>query len=35
MFALGLFIGFITGVATLALVACISVENEENNNRKW
>ena len=35
MFALGLFIGFIVGVITLAVVACIFVENEENNNRKW
>ena len=35
MFALGLFIGFITGVAFLAVVACIFVENEEKNNRKW
>ena len=29
MFALGLFIGFITGVVSLAVVACIFVENEE------
>lgn len=35
MFALGLFIGFITGVVFLAVAACIFVENEENNNRKW
>ena len=35
MFALGLFIGFITGVAALAVVSCIFVENEEKNNRKW
>ena len=34
MFALGLFIGFIAGVVSLAVVACIFVENEENN-RKW
>ena len=34
MFALGLFIGFITGVATLAVTACIFVENEEKNNCK-
>ena len=34
MFALGLFIGFITGVATLAVASCIFVENE-GNNRKW
>ena len=35
MFALGLLIGFIAGVATLAVTACIFVENEEKNNRKW
>lgn len=35
MFALGLFIGFIAGVATLAITACIFVENEENNKHKW
>ena len=35
MFALGLFIGFITGVVTLAVASCIFVENEEKNNRKW
>ena len=35
MFALGLFIGFITGGATLAVASCIFVENEEKNNRKW
>lgn len=35
MFVLGLFIGFITGVVFLAVTACIFVENEENNNRKW
>ena len=35
MFALGLFIGFITGVVTLAVAACIFVKNEEKNNRKW
>ena len=35
MFALGLFIGFIAGGVTLAVVACIFVDNEENNNRKW
>lgn len=35
MFALGFFIGFIAGVATLAVVACIFVENEENNKHKW
>ena len=35
MFALGLFIGFIAGVATLAVTACIFVENEENNKHKW
>ena len=29
MFALGLFIGFIAGVATLAVAACTFVENEE------
>ena len=35
MFALGLFIGFITGVVFLAVAACIFVEKEEKNNRKW
>lgn len=35
MFALGLFIGFIIGVATLAVASCIFVENEENNKHKW
>ena len=35
MFALGFLIGFIAGGVTLAVVACIFVENEENNNRKW
>ena len=35
MFALGLFIGFIVGVVSLAVASCIFVENEENNNRKW
>ena len=35
MFALGLFIGFIAGIVFLAVVACIFVENEEKNNRKW
>ena len=35
MFALGLFIGFITGVVSLAIASCIFVENEEKNNRKW
>ena len=35
MLALGFLIGFITGVVTLAVTACIFVENEENNNRKW
>lgn len=35
MFTLGLFIGFITGVVTLAVASCIFVENEEKNNRKW
>lgn len=35
MFALGLFIGFITGGVTLAVTACIFVENEENNKHKW
>ena len=35
MFALGLFIGFIIGIVSLAVTACIFVENEENNNRKW
>ena len=34
MFALGLSIGFITGVATLIFASCIFVENEEKNNRK-
>lgn len=34
MFALGLFLGFIIGMVTLAVAACIFVENEENNNRK-
>lgn len=34
MFALGFLIGFIAGGITLAVVACIFVENEENN-RKW
>ena len=34
MFALGLFIGFIAGGVTLAVTACIFVENEDNN-RKW
>ena len=35
MFALGLFLGFIAGVVTLAVVACFFVENEENNKHKW
>ena len=35
MFALGLFLGFIAGVVFLAVAACIFVENEEKNNRKW
>ena len=35
MFALGLLIGFIAGVATLAVASCIFVENEENNKHKW
>lgn len=35
MFALGLFVGFIAGVVTLAIAACIFVENEENNKHKW
>ena len=35
MFALGLFIGFIVGVVSLAVASCIFVENEEKNNRKW
>ena len=35
MFALGFLIGFITGVVSLAVAACIFVENEEKNNRKW
>lgn len=35
MFALGLFIGFITGVVSLAVASCIFVESEEKNNRKW
>ena len=35
MFALGLFLGFIAGVVFLAVVACIFVENEENNKHKW
>lgn len=35
MFALGLFVGFITGIATLAVASCIFVENEENNKHKW
>lgn len=35
MFALGLFIGFIAGGIALAVTACIFVENEEKNNRKW
>ena len=35
MFALGLFIGFIAGGVTHAVTACIFMENEENNNRKW
>ena len=35
MFALGLFIGFIIGVVSLEVIACIFVENEEKNNRKW
>ena len=35
MFALGLFLGFIAGVVSLAVAACIFVENEEKNNRKW
>ena len=34
MFALGLFIGFIAGIVTLAVASCIFVENEEKN-RKW
>lgn len=35
MFALGLFLGFIAGGITLAVAACIFVENEENNKHKW
>lgn len=35
MFMLGLFIGFIIGGITLAVTACIFVESEEKNNRKW
>ena len=35
MFALGFLIGFIAGGVALAAVACIFVENEEKNNRKW
>ena len=35
MCVLGLFLGFIAGGITLAVAACIFVENEENNNRKW
>ena len=35
MFALGFLIGFIAGGIALAVTACIFVENEENNNRKW
>ena len=34
MFALGLFIGFIAGGVTLAVTACIFVENEDGNNCK-
>ena len=34
MFTLGFLIGFIAGGITLAVVACIFVENEDNN-RKW
>lgn len=35
MFVLGFLIGFIAGVVTLAVVACIFIESEKNNNRKW
>ena len=35
MFALGFLIGFIAGGITLAVTACILVENEENNKHKW
>ena len=27
--------GFVAGMIFLAVVACIFVENEEKNNRKW
>ena len=35
MFGLGFFIGFIAGGITLAVVACVFVESEENNKHKW
>ena len=35
MLALGFLIGFMEGGVALAVVACIFVENEEKNNRKW
>ena len=34
MFALGLFVGFITGIAFLTVASCIFVANEEKNSRK-
>ena len=35
MFGLGLFLGFIAGFFTLGVIACVFVNNEENNNHKW